>query len=86
MGQSWLRWRQGNRVKLSGLSDCMCFPGGSVAKNLPARQDTQLQSPCRGDPPEEEIAAHFSILAWRIPRTEEPGGLPSMGSQTAGHD
>ena len=38
------------------------------------------------DPPEEEMATHFSILAWRIPWTEEPGGLESMGSQRVRHD
>ena len=40
----------------------------------------------REDPREEEMATHSSILAWRIPRTEEPGGLQSMGSQRLGHD
>ena len=38
------------------------------------------------DPLEEEMATHFSILAWEIPRTEEPGGLQSMGLQRIGHD
>ena len=38
------------------------------------------------DPPEEGMATHFSILAWRIPYTEEPGGLQSMELQRAGHD
>ena len=50
------------------------FPGGSVVKNLPAMQETQVQSLSWEDPLEEEMAAHFSILAWRIPWTEEPGG------------
>ena len=45
------------------------------------RQETQVQSLYREDPLEEEMATHSSILAWRIPWTEEPGGLPSMGSQ-----
>ena len=40
----------------------------------------------RGDPLEEGMATHSNILAWRIPRTEEPGGLQSMGSQRVGHD
>ena len=40
----------------------------------------------RFDPSEKEMATHFCILAWRIPRTEEPGGLPSMGSHRVGHD
>ena len=46
----------------------------------------QVPSLGREDSLEEEMATHSSILAWRIPRTEEPGGLQSMGSQRAGHD
>ena len=38
------------------------------------------------DPLEKDMATHFSILAWRIPQTQEPGGLQSMGSQRVGHD
>ena len=45
-----------------------------------------VQSLCREDPLEKEMATHSSILAWRIPWTEEPGGLQSMGSQRVGHD
>ena len=52
---------------------------GSVVKNLPAMQETQVQSLGREDPLEEEMATHSSILAWRIPWTEEPGGLQSTG-------
>ena len=55
------------------------FPGGSVVKNLPAIQETQIQSLGREDPQEKGIAAHSSILAWKIPRIEEPGGLGSIG-------
>ena len=54
------------------------FPGGSVVKNLPAKQETRVESLHRE---EKEMATHSSILAWRIPGTEEPGGLQSMGSQ-----
>ena len=43
------------------------------------------QSPGQEDPLEEEMTTHFSVLAWEIPRTEEPGGLHSMGSQRVGH-
>ena len=50
-------------------------------KNLPAMQDTQVQSLGQEDPLENRMATHSSILAWRIPRTEEPGGLQSMGLQ-----
>ena len=55
-------------------------------KNLPAIQETQVQSLGWEDPLEKGIAIHSSILAWRIPWTEEPGGLQSMGSQRVGHD
>ena len=60
------------------------FPGGSVVKNPPAVQETQeigVRSRGQEDPLEEGTATHSSILAWRIPWTEEPGGLQSMGSQ-----
>ena len=46
----------------------------------------QVQFLGQEDPLEEDIATHSSTLAWRIPRTEEPGGLHSMGSQRVGHD
>ena len=49
-------------------------------------KDTQAQSLGRKDPLEKEMETHSSTLAWRIPRTEEPGGLESMGSQRVGHD
>ena len=57
-----------------------------MVKNLPAVQETQVQSLGREDPLEKEIATHFSILTWRIPWTEEPGGLQSMVSQRVGHN
>ena len=49
-------------------------------------QEMQVQSLGWEDPLEKEMATHFSILAWKIPWTEEPGGLESMGSQRIGHD
>ena len=55
------------------------FPGGSVVKNLPATQETQVQSLGQEDPLEKGMATHSSILAWRLPWTEEPGGLQTMG-------
>ena len=55
-------------------------------KNLPAIQETRVQSLGWEDPLEKEIATHSSILGWRIPWTEESGGLQSMGSQRVGHD
>ena len=55
---------------------------GSVVKNLPTVQETQVQSLGQEDPLEEGVATYSSILAWRIPWTEEPGGLQSMGLDT----
>ena len=51
----------------------------AVGKNPPAIQGTWVQALSQEDPLEEEMATHSSILAWRIPRTEEPGGLQTMG-------
>ena len=60
---------------------CTFFPGGSDSKvrKPPAMQVTWVQSLGWEDPLEREMATHFIILAWRIPWTEEPGGLQSMG-------
>ena len=52
-----------------------------MVKNLPAKQETRVQSLGQEDPLEKEMATHSSILAWRIPWTEEPSRLQSMGSQ-----
>ena len=57
-----------------------------TVKCLPAMQETQVRSLDRKDPLEKEMAAHSSILAWKIPRMAEPGRLLSMGSQRVGHD
>ena len=57
-----------------------------MVKNLPAMCETWVQSLGQEDSLEEEMATQSSILAWRIPRTEEPGGLQSMGLQSVGHD
>ena len=57
-----------------------------TVKNLPAMQENQIPSLGQEDPLEKRIATHSSILAWRIPWTEEPGGLHSMESQRVGHD
>ena len=56
-------------------------PGGSDGKESACNEVDLVQYPCWEDPPEKEVAIHSSILAWRTPGTEEPGGLPSMGSQ-----
>ena len=53
-----------------------------MVKNLPVMQETQVQSLGWEDPLEKDIATHSSILAWRIPCTEEPGRLQYMGSQS----
>ena len=57
-----------------------------MVKNLPAMREGWVQSLGWEDPLEKGMATHSRILAWRIPRTEEPGGLQSMGSQRVGHN
>ena len=57
-----------------------------LVKSLPAVWETQVRSLGGEDPLEKEMETHSSILAWRIPWPEEPGGLQSMGSQRIGHD
>ena len=49
-------------------------------------RETQVQSLAQEDPLEKEMATHSSVLAWRIPGTGEPGGLPSLGSHRVGHN
>ena len=53
----------------------MGFPGGSMIKNMPAMQQTWVQSLGGEDPLEEGLATHSTILSWRIPWTEGPGGF-----------
>ena len=57
-----------------------------MVKNLPAKQETQVQSLGLEGPLEKEMATHSIILAWEVLWTEEPGGLQFMGSQRAGHN
>ena len=57
-----------------------------TVKRLPTMRETWVQSLGREDHLEKEMATHSSILAWKIPWTEDPGGLQSMGSQRFGHD
>jgi len=57
-----------------------------MVKNLPAMQEAQVRSLGQEDPLEKGMATHSSILAWRTPWTEEPGGLQSLGLQRVGHD
>ena len=57
-----------------------------MVENLPAMQGTQLQSLGREDPLEKDMATHSSVLAWRVPWTEEPGRLQAEGSQRVRHN
>ena len=92
---AWLLWvkerdlsdsnRNGIYIQVSDLGPA----SGSTLKNPPAVQElqaTRVQSLGREDRLEEGMATHSRILAWRIPWTEEPGGLPSMGLHRVGHD
>ena len=73
------------RLTLTHLQNCF---GASLmtVKNMPAIQETWVRSLGRKDPLEKGMATHTSILAWRTPWTEEPGGLQSIASQRVGHD
>ena len=62
------------------------YPGGSVVKNLPAKQKMQVQYLGQEDPLEKEMATHSSVLVWRIPWTGEPGGYSPRGHKRVGHD
>ena len=69
------------KIKLEGF-----FLRAQRLKHLPAMGETWVQSLGREDPLEKEMATHSSILAWRIPWTEKPGGLQSTGLQRVGPD
>ena len=78
-------------VQLSRLFSLLEKPPGAsllaqLVKNAPAMQETQVRSLGWEDPLEKGKATHSSSLIWKISWTEEPGGLPSMGSQRAGRD
>ena len=76
-------------LKEVGKSGWKGVSGGSAVKSPPAMQELkEMQVPPldQEDPLQQDLATHSSILAWRIPWTEEPGGLQSMGSQRVGHD
>ena len=71
------------------VNDVRGSPGGPSGKKNPPTNAGDIRDAgpwVRKDPLEEEMATHFSIFAWRIPRTEEPGGLQSTGSQRVWHD
>ena len=74
-------------IALMNLEDFMLvIPVAQMVKNLPAMQEIQVRSLGQEDPLEKEMAIHSSVLAWKIPWTEESGGLQCMGSQRVGHD
>ena len=68
------------------LGDSLASLLAQVVKNLPAMQEAQVQPLGGEDPLEKGMAIHSSILNWKIPWKEEPGGLQSIGLQTVGHD
>ena len=69
-----------------GEQDNSGFPRGSAVKNLPARQEMWVQSLGQEDALQGGMVTHSSILAWRIPWAEEPGGLQSIGLLRVGQD
>ena len=75
---------------LKNVNQIPCLTQASLVaqmvKNLPAKQGIWFQSLGQEDPLEEGMATHSSVLAWRIPWTEQPGGLQSMGSRRVGHN
>ena len=85
LGNQLILLKMGNKRKESSIY--FAFPiVTQTVKNLPAMRETQVQSLGQADLLEKEMATHSSILAWRIPWTEEHGGLQSMGSQRVRHD
>ena len=86
MGRELISKSQKSSVSLIGGSTMYwASPVAQLVKNMPAMQETWVQSLGREDPLEKGMATHSSILAWRIPRAEEPGRLETMGSQRIGH-
>ena len=73
-------------IHFEGLFFFVCLFLAQMVKNLPAMWEAQGQSLGREGPLEKRMTTHSSILAWKIPWTEEPGGLQSMGSQRVTHD
>ena len=79
-----------NSISVKNTSTCIQEYWASLVahtvKNLPAMQETRVQLLGQEDPLEKGVATHSSILAWKIPWTEEPGGLQSIGSRRVRHD
>ena len=86
MQRQWARERNFNKFTRFFLVYYWASLVAQMIKRLPAMRETQVQSPGREDPMEEEMVTHSSILAWKIPWTEGPGRLQSMGLRRAGHD
>ena len=96
-GQSNLKSMEWQRVRYDFMTkqqqhlgndkyNSVAFLVAQMVRYPPAMQEIQVQSLGWENPLEKDIATHSSILAWRIPWTEEPGGLQSIGSQRVGHD
>ena len=75
-----------NQLIIHSMLNKGCSPVAQTVKYLPAMWETKGQSLGQEDHLEKGMATHSSIVAWKIPGTEEPGGLPSMGSHRVGHD
>ena len=81
----------GDRFKREGIYVYLWFTWGASlvaqrVKHLPVMQETWVRSPVQEDPLEKEMATHSSTLAWKIPWTEKPGRLQSMGLRRVGYD
>ena len=74
------------KLKLNGSMKTYRCPVAQMVKRLPTTRETWVRSLGWEDLLEKEMATHSSILAWKIPWTEEPGRLQSMGSQRVGHN
>ena len=82
--QTWLKWL--SIYTQSFIYSYRASPVAQMVKNPPAMQETQVRSLGQEDPLEKGMATHYSILAWKIPWTEEPYGLQSMRLQGVGQD
>ena len=89
----WMNhWKKATLWEKQSVRNCLIYTlvraslVAQMIKNLPAMQETQVGSLGWEDPLEKGMATHFRNLAWRIPPTEEPGGLQSLGLQRVGHD
>ena len=81
-----LQSRGSQRVRYNWATSLSLSLVVQMVNNLPAMQETRVQSLGQEDPLEKKMATHSSILAWRIPRTEEPGGPQSLQSQRVKQD